>query len=358
MSKDVEIRPVSEEQLEEVAQFLTAQTENQHLSPPNPSPFAKRLHWLLLENPARQPHLPLGWTLRNAEDRIAGVMLCAPQRFCCQQQTYTFLLSSWYHVDRSCRGLGLFLFQRFLQWGQRHVLFVTSANAQAGALWKRFGGCPIPRTDHELVGIVRWSPMVEEMIARKFGAGKFARTVSWGAAPLLSLHSPWRTRRGGELTPLASPEDTAPLNRTPPPHQVAALRDLAFIRWRYFSSPDPTVALFSFCGKGGNRDYVVAVNQTQRGRHIPLRALNVLDFSWDIPDHLLPPLSALLVERYREEIDALVFRGLTSDQEQALRQAGFWQQEFEAPTGWYIDQGNLLQQADWHLMPADGDTLI
>lgn len=359
MSRDVEISQVQEEQLEEVAQFLTTQTENQNLSPPRQSPLGRRLHWLLLENPARQSHLPLGWIMKNEEGRIAGTMLCAPQRFCFQQQTYTFLMSSWYHVDRSCRGLGLFLFLRYLQLGQRYVLFVTSANAQAGALWKQFSGCPIPRTNHELVGITRWSPVIEDMIARKLGAGKLARMAARGAAPLLSLLGSWHTRRRcGELTPLASPEDVVHLNLTTAPHKVAALRDLDFIRWRYFSSPDPTVTMFSFRLRDGNRDYVVAVKETQRGRHIPIRALHVLDLSWDIPADSLPLLSALLADCYGGEIDALVFRCLSSDQVQALRQAGFWQREFQSPTGWYLDQGNLLQESDWHLTPADGDSLI
>ena len=69
--------------------------------------------------------------------------------------------------------------------GYAHVS--TTMNQASGGIYERNGGYPIARTDRELLGVLRWPPLVEEVLLRRNVAPTLARAASRLAAlrPLL-----------------------------------------------------------------------------------------------------------------------------------------------------------------------------
>lgn len=362
MSIDVETVEINERDLETVARFLSCQQQgNQQSRAGGASGLDYRLlRWFLVDNPARADDIPLGWAMRKASGEIVGTMLCVPQRFCFRDEIYTLVMSGAYYVDEPWRGLGLSLFMRYLQIGKRHALFATTANAQSGALWKRFEAYSIPHTDHELFGIVRWRPMLEEIVARVLNGGMLARGASLIGAPFLGLarrlHTGMSNR--GELVRLQSLDDVANLRLSGQCEKLTAVRDSDFIKWRYFSGHDSTQAVFAFRGEGVTNDCLVTVNEKHRGYRAQLKVLNVLDIWGDVTSASIATIAALLVQYYLGEIDAVVFRCQSVERQQCLISRGFVRRKFQIPIGWCIDRFGILPTNNWYLVPADGDMMI
>ncbi|MDP2325914.1 MAG: hypothetical protein Q8N51_18065, partial [Gammaproteobacteria bacterium] len=104
--------------LRAVAEFLAR--EGDAPSPVAPDVVERRLKWRLLDNPARQADIPLGWMLKTATREIVGIHLCMPQRFVCPDGEYTLVMSGGYFVAENYRGFGLQLFLRYLKLGRNH----------------------------------------------------------------------------------------------------------------------------------------------------------------------------------------------------------------------------------------------
>jgi hypothetical protein len=175
--------------------------------------------------------------------------------------------------------------------------------------------------------------------------------------PILALAHPLDVRvpGGAELRRLQSPEDVTYLNLPHDTEKLTAVRDEDFIRWRYFSGHDPTIAVFGFRSEESRGDCLVAVNRRQRGHRAQIRVLNVLDVWGDIPPASMTTIAGLLARHYANEVDVLVFMCQDGQREACLKEVGFVRRDAPMPKGWYIDKQNILPTRNFYLVPADGD---
>ena len=230
-------------------------------------------------------------------------------------------------------------------------------NADAAKLWKACGAVPVSNSDHELLGMLRWAGVTEEGLNRGGTPKALARMAGRVAAPFVLPFRRLRldADRRGELVILTTPEQAAevPPQRAAP--ELTASRDLAYIRWRYFSGRDATAAVFAFRNHN-DADVLVTVNQRPRGHRGQIATLNVLDIYPVVKPEICASIVGALAERYCGTIDALVLRGFDEAHQRAFRQRGFIRRQFDAPNGWFLDRSNLLPLVTgiWCLRTATG----
>ena len=353
-SPRAELVAISESDIVELAQFVA------HQSGREPASVENHLRWFLLERPERDPRIPLGCGLRSPQGELVGCILYVPQTFRFQRQTLLVVGSSCFYVDERYRGSGGLIFLRFSELGRKWPLIGNSANADAAKLWKARGGIPIPYSDHELFGVLCWRGMIEEGLNRRGVPNTLARIASDPAALFVRGFKRWRLEAGRpeDLVRLASAEQVVQLPLHDPAPELTANRDLRYIRWRYFSGQDDTVAVFAFRNKQVESDVLVTVNQRPRGYRGQIRTLNVLDIYPSVTPMVCASIVGALVECYRNAIDAIVLRGLDEARQDVFRRLGFTRRPLEAPNGWFLDKAGLLPTRNWYMVPADGDWLI
>ena len=349
-----ELVEINESDLPEVFRFIARQSHEAEAG------VEARLRWLVLENPARESATPLGWGLRASTGAFVGCILCVPQKFRSQQQEFVLMGSTSFYVDEAYRGRGGLVFLRYSQLNRRWALFGNSANAEAAQLWKARGAIPVGHSDHELLGVIRWRPLIEDLVLRNVQNRGLARLASGVIAPLVSPLQRPRTgsAESGELLPLASANQVMNLPLSEVGSKITAVRDLPYIRWRYFSGRDASVAAFAFRSRKLDKDILVTVNQRNRGRLGQLRTLNVLDVYPEVTPLWHAAIVSALLRRYRESVDAVVLRGQDADRQRVFREMGFVRRGFEAPNAWFLDRFSLIPRCEWYLVPADGDWLI
>jgi hypothetical protein len=344
---------VSENDVAEVARFIAAQSGR------TADTVEAHLRWFLLENPARRPQDPLGFGLRS-DGELVGCILCSPQNFRFQEKRILLMGSTSFYVDDRHRGYGGRIFLQYCRLGNQWPLFGTSANAEAAALWKAAGAGPIPYSDGELFGVLRWPPVVEEFAHRWNPNRMLSRLVSSPLSQLARLVRPLNVEcdASESLQPLTSAEQVADLPIHDLSAKLTAVRDLPYIRWRYFSGRDRTVAVFVFRSRRTDREILVTVNQRARGYRSQINTLNVLDVYPEVPPDEWLRMVGALIARYRKTVDAVVLRSQDSDRKNLFCKKGFQARTFDAPNGWFLDKGKLLPTYDWYPVPADGDGLI
>ncbi len=348
----VSLVDLAEHDLPELAGFVAAQSWRAH------DETLAHLTWLLVENSAHTEFGLLGCGVRSSQGALVGCILYLPQMFVFEQKPLLMLGSTCFYVDQSHRGSGGALFLKFARVANQRPLFGNSANVIAAQLWKARGATPIPDSDQELLGVVYWPPVVEEVAVRRGAKKSLSRAA--GAATVWLRHV--RKLRlppdpEGGLAPLASVEEVMELLRMESSSYLTARRDASYIRWRYFSRQDPSIALFSFRSRSQNRMFV-AVNERLRGYRKQIRSLNVLDvFPKPEPD-TMAAIVAALHKQYRDRIDMIVLRNLDAPCRNRLLEAGFRRRNFESPNGWLLDRRGLLPTRHCYFVPADGDWLI
>jgi hypothetical protein len=353
--KTLALQEIAPSDLEDLARFLTRVSgSNTPLSV-----AVNRLSWVLLQNPARNPADPLGWLLRAPSGEIAGCMGCAPQKFCFGQETFTLMMANSFYIDKQHPGAGASIFLKYLQLGRRYPLFVSSANATVAEIWQKLGGYPLGNSDHELVGVLRWSPLLAESVYRKTASDRISGFASALAAPFLRAQRPILSDNAeGQLTPISTPEEAASVCAEHHSDKITSCREAAFLQWRYFSPVTPTARLFAFRPVHDERKLMVAVQLQSRGYKKQIRALQILDI-WGEPDpKSYLAIASALAREYREQIDMVVFRCLNPAQQQALTAYGFKVRPFAAPIAWCIDKHALLPTKTWYFVPADGDMFL
>jgi hypothetical protein len=353
----VVIGEIGRDDLAQLAAFLAGENAGatDGVSALNLAQRARQLEWFLFENPAQPDAVPRGWLARDAEGRVVGSKLCVGQRFVCDGQPHTLLMGGGYYVSSAHRGLGLALMGRYLEQGKRHALYASTMNEVSGGLYEHYGGYPIPRTDHEWLGILRPAPVVEEWLVRRFGRPGLARFLSRAAA-LRPAGLGSRRAPPGELRPVAEADLADLAIETPPEHarEITASRDPDFLRWRYFQGDDPSRRIYVYRSERGERA-LVAVNRRARGHRGQVQALMVLDYWGRIAGGEIVYVARHLAARHRDEADLIVFRGQPDDRARCLREAGFLRRLLPRAIGVCIDRHGLLPTRDWYLVPADGD---
>jgi hypothetical protein len=344
-----------ESDIVDLAHFVASQSERE------PASIEKHLRWLLLENPARDPQLPLGCGLRSALGKIVGCILYVPQFFRFQQQRVPVVWSSCFYVDKRYRKKGgLVIFFRFAKLGSKWPLCANSANALAAKFWQVHRATPIPFSDHELFGVINWGPILEEVLYRKAGRRGPWNLVGNLVSPFAAIFARLRLACDGSesLSRLTSVNNAValPIHQGTP--ELTAARDLPYLRWRYFSGRDSTLAVFAFRGRGVENPILVTVNQRRRGYRQQINTLNLLDIYPVVTPDVCVSIVGALMQKYRESVDAIVLRGLDERGQQVFCDLGFKRRQFDAPNGWMLDRSNRLPTRNWHFVPADGDWLI
>jgi hypothetical protein len=352
-SPRADVVPLSERDVGEIACFVAVQSGRSR------EEVEAHLRWFLLENPARQDRDPLGFGLRFA-DQLVGCILCVPQDFLFGDKRILLMGSSSFYVDNDHRGHGGRIFLKYSRLANQRPLFGTSANAEAAALWKAAGGKPIPYSNEELFGVLHWPPVVEEFIHRRFSNRLLSLLAGSSISNLAKLFRPLSIDNGESdaLRPLTSAEQVNDLPINKSATKLTAMRDLPYIRWRYFSGRDATVAAFAFPSRRPDQEILVTVNQRTRGYRGQIKTLNVLDVYPEVSPEEWLRIVAALIGRYRRIVDAVVLRSQNTDRETLFCGRGFQRRVFEAPTSWLLDKTKLLPTHDWYLVPADGDALI
>jgi len=347
----LEIVEVTENGVPELSAFVARQS---HL---DAGEVEAHLRWFLLRNPARDSSTPLGWELRSRDGELAGCFLCVPQAFRFRETTFVLMGSSTFYVDAAHRGAGGMLFLKYSRLSSKWPLFGTSANPESGRLWKARGAVPIPDTGHELLGVLNWRPVIEEMSVRRGAGLGLSQWFAGLSSPGLNLARRLRSdrREWADLVPLTSSDQVMDLGLSAAPESLSAVRDRQYIEWRYFQRKG-RAEVFAVRGKAG--DTLLAVNRQARGYRNQIRALNVLDVYPRASPEVCSLIASLLVERYHGQADMIVFRGQNQAQQDSLRRLGFLRREFEAPCGWMLDKSRLLPASDWYLVPADGDWIL
>ena len=353
-SPRAELVAISDADIVELAQFIAVQSGRE------PASVESHLRWFLLENPARDPQIPLGCGLRSPQGQLVGCILYVPQAFRFQQQVLLVVGSSCFYVDERYRGSGGLIFLRFSELARKWPMFGNSANADAAKLWKARGEVPIPHSDHELFGALRWEGVIEEQLVRLSVPRTLARFAGRSAAPLVRPFKRLKLESGRaeDLRPLASAEQVIELPIHDPAPELTANRDLRYIRWRYFSGRDATAAAFAFRNQQSKSDVLVTVNARSRGYRGQIRTLHVLDIYPSVAPEVCASIVAALAERYRSRIDAIVLRGLDEERQKVFRRLAFMRRQLDAPNGWFLDKSGFLSTRNWYMVPADGDWLI
>ncbi len=348
-----ELVPIVEQDIAEVARFIAAQSGR------STEMVEAHLPWFLLENPARKQQDPLGFGLRSC-DQLVGCILCSPQMFQFESERIPMMGSSSFYVDEHHRGHGGRIFLQYSRLGNRWPLFGTSANAEAAALWKAAGGNSIPYSDGELFGILHWPPIAEEFAHRRSPSRVFSRLAGSPIFRLAGLFRPLKLDGGAcdALRLLTSPEQVNDLLVHHPSAKLTAMRDTPYIRWRYFSGRDATVAVFAFRTRRPDCEILVTVNQRTRGYRGQINTLNVLDVYPEVPSNEWLRIVGALIGRYRKTVDAVVLRSQDTERRKIFCERGFQWRAFDAPNGWFLDKARLLPASDWYPVPADGDGLI
>jgi hypothetical protein len=348
-----ELLPLTEPDLGEVANFVAEQSGRDRVS------VESHLRWFLLENPARRLEDSLGFGLRSA-DQLVGCILLSPQMFRFEANDILFMGSSSFYVDDHHRGQGGRIFLQYCRLGRQNPLFGTSANADAAALWKVAGAHSIPYSDQEFLGVLNWAPISEEFAQRKYSNQTISRLAGSPIANLAGLLTPLRMNQGEDLTltPLVSPEQVHDLHFPSCPAKLTALRNSAYMRWRYFSGHDATAAIFAFRCHQPDQDVLVTINCRKRGYRNQITALHVLDVYPEISFQEWLRVVVALITHYQHDIDTVVLRNLNPELQQRFAERNFLRRTFDAPIGWLLDRFSFLPKTEHYFVPADGDGLI
>lgn len=357
IAKNSRLSEIAADDLDEIADFIARQQLASE-SVLDSQKLAARLRWIVLENPAREPRMPLGWCVRDEKGAVAGCICCAPQKFVFEGRVLTLMMSSSFYVDQRHRAAGATIFLKFLQMGKLYPLFASSTNAAVAEMWKKMGGSSIGNSDQEMLGVWRWRGVAEEALVRRLGNNSFTRTMTVAGSALLSMSKRLHTMTStSELLLIERPEEAAKLC-TANPSQLTSLRDAPYLRWRYFSEVDRSTRLFVFRAAAAPGEYLVAANLRPRGYRGQIRSINVLDVFPEPKAEIYPLIANSLMREYRNQADTLVFRCLSENSQRAVRQMGFLRRQFAAPIAWCFDKFQKLPSCDWYFVPADGDMFL
>lgn len=418
MMPSATVCPITEPDLDAVADFLQHQVQPGEMAAPGAMPPRRRLRWLLLANPARADEIPLGWQIRS-EGHVVGAAICVPFHAASARWRGTALMFCKWFVDAPFRGMGAGLLMRFVREGARYPLLTTSTNAASGELFSRVGARRIGGMDHTMLGIWRSRPLAEEWFFRRTARQHVSRIVSLpailippqvrrrkkdrrptpaSAAAAVKNSSRWlanteaasspgddrlsgvepssdvgivnTTRSDIEEMPLSAARpaelssERGPLVRLnadeaarlelPLPRMSIAVVRDAAYLRWRYFGGESEKDVFRFSLKG-HPDRLVVVGLARAGYRGQIRVANVLDL-WPAADQdCIESLVSALADHYRGQFDAIWLRSQSAAVEERLAALGWRRHDFPAPLGWCVDRGNRLGDAPWYLMPGESE---
>jgi len=304
-------------------------------------------------NPALTPEIPFGWAGRDEGGAIVGAMLCVPFRFLVRGKIETFVMNSAFYSDELHRGFGALLFLAFRALNARHVIYSTTSNKDAARVWEAARAHMLPKTDYELLGILRPGPVLEEIVFRRFG--RRAALVSRALGVAANRYSPCKlTNTRSRVTIGSTVPEEAACAADVADQEFCLLRDACFLRWRYFEEPETGTTVHKFLTETDKG--FIGVSIQSRGYRGQLRVLNISDIWGSASPQALPLALSAIATKYRGEVDAMVIRCPSDTLEQAATGMGFRKRTFPNAIGWYLDRKRILPER--FVIPAGGTEMV
>ncbi|MBM4429711.1 MAG: hypothetical protein FJ026_05085 [Chloroflexi bacterium] len=321
------------------------------------------LRWKLLDNPCGLG-LPLGWLLRSDVGEVVGSFLVVPQRFWVNGRQHIFLAASDSFVAPKARPGGLLLFREFDRLAVRHVLFSTSANQASAGLWQRTGAVPVAGSQSELSYFLRWDRVALYSLRSLTWRGWLRKLTRLSELLRGRLLVAFRSRNGessvnislepagDDLDLLESVWRSVALDQS-----VTAVRDVAYLRWRYWQAPEPKPELWLIQRFGEISGWLVLRRSRRKYYRSQLNVVDVIDLVCKLnPQQIVAIFREVVQTCTRSNDDVLVVRGLPDAYKDALIYFGCMPVNLGVPTWWYKDQGGVIPNGvSWHLVSADGD---
>ncbi|MGH9717530.1 MAG: hypothetical protein ACRD4R_12505 [Candidatus Acidiferrales bacterium] len=313
-TEQLEIEPVTEENLPRVAEYLTrwhsSETQNDEkrsVDIPDSKKVEKQLSWRLLQNPARRDEAELGYCVRSENGEIVGTILVFPSYFMLGDRRLTGLCSSCFFVNPEARFQALLIFKKYLRAPHNDFYFGTTCSLYSGKLWQKLRGWAVPDSQFEYIVPFQTSTLLEAladskrlhrnwaMLARIIGRGTDTlRTVLINTASRLKVE---RTQDWDRIAELSRRHRNANL--------LTNERSSKFIEWRYAHSAGTCAhKVFCFIDKAGNEGWF-ALGQVSRGQRGQVRGTVVLDFVWPQQKIKLSDVLSAAVELSAPDSDAM-----------------------------------------------------
>ena len=275
-----EIHPVVHSVLPDVAIFLDQRLTSKVKGAP--VELERRLHWLLVDNPAATEDTPLGYCLRDDSGAIRGLNLAFPANFMSGGERFRGLGSGSFFVDPPAQSMGFFLFKKYLNIPGFAFHFASTCNPSSSELWKSAGACAVPNSDTEYVFPLRMDVMMSAFVASRTNSGAvagLARVCGWAANPVLRFLT--RTSPGFTVEPCHDWDKLAELARRHRSEKVTtADRSAAFLEWRYGpASPFYPCEIHLVRDPQGNEGWF-ALAELTRGKQGAFRESSLLEVVW------------------------------------------------------------------------------
>lgn len=284
-----EIQAVSGHTLAEAADFLYRWRTDTHSNSSaqgtirqDDEGLKKHLCWLLLENPLSVSSPRHGFCIRGSSGKVVGLILSFANAFLFEDRRLLGLCSGSFFVKQSARMQGFYLFKKYLNDGSSDFYFGTTCNANSGALWKKVGGLPVPRSEKNYILPLKPEAVLPAFIAGKTPsktASRLARLLGYLAKPLIQLGL-----GGGPDFAIEPCEEWHKLSEIFLRHRnrswITTDRSPEFLKWRYGpGSPHPKAEIYWFRDKRGNEGWF-ALAQSAGGRNGQIRGALLLDAVW------------------------------------------------------------------------------
>lgn len=276
-----EIYPVLRDDLPEVAAFLH-QWPNLENAAESVADIERRLHWLLIDNPAVGNDSIAGHCLRTRQGALQGFNLSYPAAFVNGDKRLLALCAGSYYVQPAARSLGFYLFKKYLKTPGYDFYFASTCNAVSSGLWNAMGGCPVPNSGIEYIVPLRMDAVLAAYIAARTSnqvAATLARVCGLGANPILRLFT--RASNKPTVAPCQDWEKLSELfHRHRSPGDITSDRSPALLKWRYGpGSPSHPCGVYLVSDGLGNEGWF-ALGDLTHGRGGPLRESVLLDVIW------------------------------------------------------------------------------
>jgi hypothetical protein len=348
-----EILPISDSDLSDVAQFLSAHTDQ------GTGQLERYLQWLLMETPFTGDGEPRGLCIRDHDGGIVGTDLWFPGVFLVGDRRLRGLGAGKFFVEPQARTLGFYLFKRSTNVPDYEFFFSTSCNAQSAALWKTLGAVAVPDSDREYVLPLRLDVMLPAWLASG-GSRTLATAVAWGVGRCANhvVQSLVPKSSSLRIEPCRDWEKLADLfGRHRSPAWITTDRSAAFLQWRY--GPHAQNHPFEICSFRDSRGHEgwFALGTLTRGRDQEIRGCVLLDAVWPRKTMRFADILPVIVQQgVAADADALFLPGRSSiDYGHCSR----WliPRKLDAPAAFAMPQKHSasLELCRLDLVPADGD---
>lgn len=357
----IELREARESDLAEAAALIARVFER--AAPPD---GAERLQWQLFANPARPPHIPAGWIIRD-DGAAVGFLANIPRRMRFNGRDRLVACTAKYVTLPTHRLHGLALAKTYFSQPGVDALFISSASDTSAPILKKFGAKEIEGVDRGAVFAVRPARVAGEILRQK----PRTRAIAAVAAPLAGL----ALRAGAVLR--AKPKIAADVrveslgrfsaetdvlwSATSDDFSACAERSSEVLNWQFVNGPRSRPATKILACKRGAALTGFAVLQDRENAQFAIRRRHVMDiFTRRGDDAAFDALvAAALHETRRDGPDTLEFRHLSSAR---LERLASWGARLRTlPLNPFLIKPvqpdlTLPASADgWYLTPGDGD---